>query len=182
MSLQDLLLNPYSDLEEISLRDELDDVISGSDFGVEKHIPYIHRKIRLDKYNNPEYCICYNNRNNEGRLGCPYCDGVGKYWDEVLIPGFIYLVNKKKIVGMMDYMVNAGRNEEYEFLFITSVCHKVRKMDSIIEPHVSDDGFLKFPIKHMITYEVTEALDRRLDMGRAEFSFVVLSRTQEHTI
>ena len=46
----ELKLNPYKDLEEIDLRQEILDFIAGIDFGKEKWVPYIFReKYGIDK-------------------------------------------------------------------------------------------------------------------------------------
>ena len=90
---------------EISLRNEVMDLITGDDFGIDKYTPIIHRQLRQNS-GKFEYCVCWNEQSKEGTIGCPYCDSIGILWDERIIPGFIYFITKKSIVNTYDNVIN----------------------------------------------------------------------------
>lgn len=173
----ELKLNPYSDLEEISIQDEIISFISGEDFGEQKNTPHIHRALRRDKYNEPIKCTCWDKVANEGVDGCPYCDGVGFYWDESIIPGIIFLLNKRKLVSAMSIEVEAGRKDDYEMAFICPYNINMVQRDGILIPHMTNQGMIKYPVEIDQTYYIVEVVNRRLDHSRKEYSMSIISRT-----
>ena len=175
-SLSDLKLNPYNDLEEISIQDEVIDFISGADFGIDKFNPYIHKALRRDKYGTPLKCTCWDEFANEGKDDCPYCDGIGFYWKEVVIPGVFFLLNKRKIVNVLNQSDTAGREDSYEIGFITKFNTELIQQDLIIEPHLNNQGFFQYPYKIKIKYVVKETVERRLDLGRKEYNLTILGK------
>lgn len=175
-SILDLTLNPYNELEELSIEDELSDFISGKDFGIEKYVPYIHKALKRDKYGTPGHCTCWDKFANEGRDDCPYCDGIGYYWKETVIPAIMFLLNKRNIVKVLNTGEVAGREGGYETAIITRHTDNVMQTDRIIVPHLDDNGFFQHPYKEEASYYVKERKVRRLDLGRKEYDFSVISK------
>jgi len=176
--LEELKLNPYNDLEEISIQDEVIDFISGADFGIDKFIPYIYRSLKRDKYGKSIKCTCWGEFSNEGAIGCPYCDGVGYYWTETIQPGIVFILNKRKIGNALDQSDAAGREDTYELGFITRFDTVINQSDIIISPHVNDQGFFQIPYKIDKKYIVKESIERRLDMNRKEYSLSIISKVE----
>lgn len=176
MNLSDLKLNPYDDLEEISIKNEVIDFILGDDFGTQKFNPFIHRALRRDKYDKPDKCTCWDPVANEGKCGCPYCDGVGYYWDESIIPGIIYLLNKRKIVGVLDTEIAAGRAGDYDLAFISQYDIQINSQDYLLEPHLNNNGFIQYPLKSKSKFLILEGVERRLDWANKEYSLSIISK------
>lgn len=174
-TLSDLNLNPYEPLEEIDIQQEVVSFLLGEDFGTQKTIPFIHRELRRDKFDEPEKCICYDSIANEGVSGCPYCDGVGFYWDESIIPGILFLLNKRKIVSALDIEIAAGRRGDYEVAFITPYDINIKQRDYLNMPHLTDAGFIKYPLQISESYYVVEAIIRRLDLAKKEYSLSIIT-------
>ena len=175
-SLSDLKLNPYNELEEISIQDEVVDFISGADFGIDKFTPYIYRALKRDKYGTPVKCTCWDEFANEGKQDCPYCDGIGYYWKESVQSGIFFLLNKRKIVNVMNESDTAGREDSYEIGFITKFNDPLLQQDIVISPHLNEQGFFQYPYKVDTKYYVKDTVKRRLDLGRREYNLVILSK------
>jgi len=175
-SFSELKLNPYNDFEEISIQDEVIDFISGADFGIDKYTPYIYRSLKRDKYGDPIKCTCWGEFSNEGKIDCPYCDGVGYYWREGISPGIVFVLNKRKIGNVLDQSDAAGREDTYELGFISKFNTVIHQGDFIISPHVNEQGFFQSPYKADVKYIVKESLERRLDMNRKEYSLSIISK------
>jgi len=175
-SLSDLKLNPYNDLEEISIQDEVVDFISGADFGIDKFTPYIFRALKRDKYGVPIKCTCWDDFANEGKEDCPYCDGIGFYWRELVEAGIFLLLNKRKIVKVLSQSDTVGREDTYEIGFITQFNVELLQRDRVIAPHLNDQGFFQYPYKVDKEYMVKETLERRLDLGRKEYNLSILGK------
>lgn len=178
MKYQDLKLNPYQDLEEIDLRQEILDFIAGDDFGKEKWNPFIFRKRRYSQESGYQYCTCWNHASNEGRVGCADCDGEGILWDEIIIPGFIYRITTKSLASDYGFRENLGRAENSYLGFITPYDVTIRAGDHIMVPHLTSSGTFTHPITTDGTYFVNQARKLRLDFGGVEFGEAIMTRTK----
>ncbi|MDB4533397.1 hypothetical protein N9242_00895 [Vicingaceae bacterium] len=177
-SILDLNLNSYNELEELSLQDEILQFILGEDFGVEKFIPFVHRAVKTDKFGDAQHCTCWDKFANEAKIGCPYCEGMGYYWKESIIPAVMFLLNKRKIINVMNTSEAAGREDGYETALITLPEVKIMQNDRVIVPHLNDKGFFQVPYKEDAEYYVKERIEKRLDFGRKEYDFSIISKIQ----
>ena len=171
-----LNLNHYKRTEEISIRHELHEFISGEDFGEQKNSPFVHRKLRRDKYGERERCTCWRQLENEASPGCPYCDGLGYYWDETIIPGFMSVLNKRMLASVMEYEMPISRNTSFLMSFITTPEVDLKTKDVIYFPHVDDEGTILHPVRMDEEYIVLQEIDRRLDWNSKEFSWAILRK------
>ena len=169
-------LNHYKGTEEISISHELKEFIAGEDFGEQKFCPFVHRKMRVDKYDKKTRCVCWRELENEGVEGCPYCDGIGFYWDEFVIPGFDFLLSRKSVTGLMGYEIEISRDQAYVSLLITPPEVEIATGDRVLLPHVNNRGLILHPVKMKKEYIIIEEIERRLDWGTKEFSWSVLKR------
>ena len=171
-----LKLNPYADLEELDLREELLDLISGADFGMEKYIPYIFRERRLLANGKPARCTCWNNVSNEGRIGCGNCDGEGTLWDERVIPGFFYFITTKALSNVYEHRDNLGRAENVFAGFIVPYEITLKVGDSIIIPKLTEEGTFNVPYEVDEEYHINHSRIFRLDHGKKEFTAAIITR------
>jgi len=163
-------------LEEISLQDELIDFINGKDFGKEKKRVFILRQLRRDNNGDLIPCVCKDELANEGLQDCHYCEGIGYYWDEKIITGFLYDPTKRKINTVLEINKEAGRKDRYEIRFMTDFNVYIHQYDRLFEPDLTVDGFVKIPIKYVNKYIILENIYKRMDYGRLEYNYSVLSR------
>lgn len=161
------------DTQELDLRVEMDDLITGRDFGKEKFIPFIHRKIRTDKHNNKTKCSCWNHSSNEGSNDCESCLGMGFLWDEYIIPGFIYSLSNN-MIQMANNPSLIGRIDDEALSFVTTYTTNINKSDWIIEPILTEDGAFIAPYKANTQYVVNFTRDYRLDFGKSQFTEVII--------
>jgi hypothetical protein len=171
-------ITKYGDYQEISLREELVELITGDDFGEEKFIPHVLRKIRIDNKQNKIRCTCWDPISNEGRQGCPFCDGIGSLWDESIVAGFMYFLTKKKLSNTEVYSNQPGRSEKYDLAFISPSDLRLREGDRIYIPSVTEEGFFVIPLYMESEFFVINYTDFRLGNGRVEYSRSVLSKVR----
>jgi hypothetical protein len=165
-------------IKEIDLRAELDELISGADFGNEKKIPFVLRRSRRNSDLSAVRCTCWNRISNEGRTGCADCDGLGFLWDEVIINGFMYFVSKGNVMRSYDYSVEAGRSEKYGVGLITTYTESISDGDIVYVPKMTSSGAIIFPAIKEEEYYVVNSRKYRLDMNMVQFNAIILTRTK----
>lgn len=171
-----LKLNPYEDLEEINIRDEVVDMISGVDFGKEKFVPYIVRHFRKTEDGHPDRCNCWNEQSNEGREGCGDCDGEGVLWDENIVPGFLYYITTKSLQSVGEYRGNLGKSEEVAMGFISPFNVEITQNDKVFAPVLNKEGAFTIPYKVREEYFATFDREFRSDHGKKEYTHCVIKR------
>lgn len=167
-------LNKYEDLEEISIREEMFDFIRGNDFGTDKSIPYVHRHMRRTNHQ-LDRCACWREIQNKGVVGCPYCDGIGSYWDESLVLGIMYLPNKRKLSKLLGAEL-PGVTTNYDMIFLSEQSDVIDQHDRIYVPHKTNSGALEYPISIKEKYLAVGAVEKRLDNSNLEYRLVMLAR------
>ena len=161
---------------EIDIRQEVEDLISGKDFGVEHSAVFVQRKLRRDPDMSPVKCVCFDPIANEGRQGCTDCDGIGYLWDEVLINGFMFFLTTKSLVSGFDYKNDAGRAEKHEVGFVTRYSDLIGKGDIVYSPILNESGGLLFPIVNEEEYVAINYKKYRLDRAKQEYNLTILKR------
>lgn len=163
------------ELSEINIAQELEDLISGKDFGTEHFIPFVHRRLRRDGLV-PVKCNCFIKESNEGVPGCGDCDGQGFLWDEAIIPGFMYFLTTKSLVAGYTYKNESGRSEQSTVGFITKPEHPIYKGDRLSVPLLTQSGTFVYPVIIEEEYFCITYKKYRLDNGKNEYCFSTLSR------
>lgn len=170
------------DLTELDLRQEVADFFNGKDFGNEKFNVFLHRQIRIDDtkypYINRIKCpTCNHDYNNEGKIGCPTCDGIGYLWDEKLIIGYIYRPQHIRLADQLSKFSNIGRMDNPAFVIVTPHKYKVKTGDFVYAISTQDNGGIVIPLVKTHRYMCTSGLNLRLDFNKVEFNSSVLSET-----
>lgn len=159
---------------EIDLRQEVIDILSGKDFGTPKFNILLQRQMRKDidhyPYIGKRICkTCNKDYSNEGRTGCPDCDGVGYLWDEKLIVGYIYRPQYIRLSDQMGYAANVGRMKNGSNLLITPVEYKIDSGDILYEVNCNDNGGITVPVVKEKKHLVVSGKPMRLDYNKVEF-------------
>lgn len=168
----------YHDLEELSIKQEVLDFFTGEDFGEEKTTIYIARKIKRDRQEHPKHCHCWDSVRNEGKLGCPTCDGMGFYWNEQPFIGYVTFVQNRKMVESLFYKEEMARQNLTNYLLITKFDIQLGEYDRVYLPKLTDEGFIDQPITYLEEYMVNLRNRFRLDEGRIEYNFYNLIKVR----
>lgn len=172
----DLPKNRYAPLEEISIRDEVLDHVSGVDFGEVHYIPWVARLLKRKPNGDQIHCHCWDNQSMEGKRGCPDCGGIGSLWTESIIPGYSYYTSQRRLVKNLEYEGNAAKGDDVELSFITPFDIPLDNNDRIYKPVLNKEGLFKYPIEMNEEYHVIYSREYRLDYGRLEYMFAILNR------
>ena len=156
---------------ELNIKEELDLFLDGTDFGTPKYNVFVLRKTRLGGDGHRINCgTCWNHETQEGRLGCPDCDGVGYLWDEKLIIGYIYRPQYIRLTDEMQHATGVALSQNKSMTLITPIQFKFSDGENVILPYLTDDGAIMAPIKVQEKYIITAAQVIRLDNGKAEYN------------
>lgn len=164
---------------EINLRQELLDTMSGKDFGVPKFSVFLQRVMRRD-INNPPYTskircsTCNKKYDNEGRVGCPNCDGVGYLWDEKLILGYAYRPQFIRLADQLSYPANVGRMQNATYVLITQSQDIVNDGDIVYILECNENGGIRIPIARTEKYLAVANKEMRLDGNKIEYNITTL--------
>lgn len=170
----------FRHLKEINIRDEVNSFFDGTDFGNEKFNVLLQRKIRVDgnkyPYTNKVKCpTCNHDYNNEGKIGCPSCDGIGYLWDEALIIGRVYRPQQIRLSDQLSKFANIGRADNPSFILIVPFQYKVNAGDIVYDIQTTDNGGIELPIIKTHKYMCVSSIPMKLDFNKTEFSSVVIS-------
>ena len=155
---------------ELNIKEELDLFLDGTDFGTPKYNVFIHRKTRFVNDKKVHCGTCWNKETQEGRLGCPDCDGVGYLWDEKLIIGYIYRPQYIRLTDEMQHATPVALAQNKSMTLITPIQFKFSEGENILLPHLTDQGAIIAPISIQEQYIITAAQTIRLDNGKAEYN------------
>ncbi len=167
-------------LGELDLRKEVTSFFDGTDFGNEKFNVFLQRKIRVDSdkypYTNKVKCpTCNHDYNNEGKLGCPSCDGVGYLWDEKLIIGKVYRPQHIRLADQLSKFTNLGRVDHPAFILLSPYQYKISGGDIIYAIQTTENGGIEIPIIKTHKYMCVSSIPMKLDFNKTEFNSVVIS-------
>ncbi len=165
---------------ELNLRDEVNMLFDGTDFGTEKFNIMLHRQIRIDSskypYTNKIKCnTCNHDYNNAGKPGCPSCDGIGYLWDEHLIIGRLYRPQQLRLSDQLSQFANVGRVSNASMILISPHVYKFHNGDILYEIDLTSDGGIAFPIVQKVKYMCGSSIEMRLDRNKVEFNSVVVT-------
>lgn len=170
-SYNNVLTVRYRDLEEISLRQEMTDLITGFDYGEPKENIFVGKLLLRNREGVPVKCPCWNNIQNEGEASCIYCTGLGYQSKEVIFFGFVFDVKSTKVNDVYGYRNTLGRQVETTHNFFTTFDIKFEDGDFIMKPILNDEGFINLPIAYDQKLLVKHTFKYRLDEGRFEYLF-----------
>lgn len=168
---------------ELDLRDEVLAFFDGRDFGNEKFHVLLQRQIRIDDtkypYINRIRCkTCNHDYSNEGRVGCPDCDGIGYLWDEKLIVGYAYRPQQIRLADQYAADVNLGRKHNAASILITPYKYKVNVGDILYVIDADENGGIIVPIIKKTKYLCVAPAQARLDFNKIEFNTSVITEVQ----
>ncbi len=155
--------------KELDLQKEIAEFFNGEDFGMPKYNILKQRSLRKTNDNMLVRCACWNNTSQEGRIGCPDCDGVGSLWDEKLILGYVYRTQYIKQAIAMTYIQPAGRAENSTFQMITPVDFPIDDGDYIYSLKYNHNGMISLPPVVIDAYKIVSSDKISLDHNRPEY-------------
>ncbi len=171
MGYETVFINRYPGIEEISIRQEVEDFFTGFDYGEEKKAIFVTKRIKRTDNKVAIKCQCWDPIRNEGKAGCFSCNGLGYRYDEELLTGYLTNLQSKRLVNNLNYLQDAGRSVEILYLFYTTYEKPLYNGDIILKPICTSEGFIDHPLKYEDEYIINNAFHYRLDGGRSEFNF-----------
>lgn len=151
----------------INMRHEMINFLDGSIFEVSKSQRGVVRKIRLNDVGDPVLCPCVDNitREQDRDYFCPICLGERYLWDEKFID--FYKVQRGDANGL--HSKEVGNIHTDINIFYLSYTANINKYDKLIEITLNLDGTVRYPIKRVDMWQITEIVELRLDFGKVEF-------------
>jgi hypothetical protein len=155
--------------QELSLREEMDDILFGTKGSVPKSFPFILRNLRRDSFGTPEKCTCYDLISRDSDPDCVYCLGEGYLWDEVWKKG------RSEFLGAEGGLANKYRyaqpgliRADYKIFFFRYDT-AIQYGDKIIEPKLDLEGKVITPYVRQAIYKPQTIDFLRSDSGRVEY-------------
>jgi hypothetical protein len=162
--------NPYTSpyptsatRKELDLRDEMERLLYGASDEIAKGREGLLRRMRRDNNGFLKQCPCRGRDNNEPDRDfyCPYCIGMGYFWDEVKI---VYYRNDDSFRKI------EGKNREFEGdVFYFEYDTVITPDDYIITVKLDLDGDPITPVERDVYFKILSVDPFRSDTGRVEF-------------
>ena len=171
-----MLINPYihsniTDFgrKEIDLRQELHELLYGSELEIGKGRVFIVREMRRDDDDHLVPCTCRDPLTGESprNIKCNSCKGEGYLWDDNTYVG--YKSEETPVKRYLGELIEIGDiSSALPYVFFEYYA-EVRKGDKLIEPKLDTEGRVLSPIQIEAIYSVPWARKIRGDSGRIEF-------------
>lgn len=161
-------------IDELDLVEEISLFLDGTDFGVPKYNTFVQRKARLEDNIKVKCDTCWNQVSQEGRKGCPDCDGVGYLWDEKLIIGYMWRPNYIRLSDEGSHLKPVAQSQNKGMTLITPKEFILRDEEVIIVPRVEDNGTVTMPLEVDEKFIITAAQKIRLHHNRIEYNIASL--------
>lgn len=180
-----LVLTVTSSEGEIDLREELADLLRGTNGGLPHGHKFILRRVRRDDDGRPVSCPCVNRYTGEADKDtvCPYCRGEKFLFDEEVITGYRvkHSARNSSTAGIgtvenLDVSTEAGL---FNLPAITLYCEyfvEPKREDIVVEIEHDVEGVPVSPVVRQAKYKITGLVDFRSDNGRVEYYKVFCSR------
>lgn len=158
-----------SNYGNISVRDEFNDLLLGDDLGAPTGTPFLVRVARMHPGTDiPIRCECVDPVTHEPDrdFHCPYCHGLGHYFDEHIFYGWKFRSGVKSDNNQTASVGIVGQRS-HTFYFRSGEIFG--KIDKIYEIQLDHDGEVVNPVKRIAQYQPTSVDPIRLDNSRIEF-------------
>ena len=155
---------------ELDLREEMDEILFGTEDGVRHGNLMIICNMRRDADGRPTYCTCMSGQTTrEPDPDCSYCLGEGYLWDENWVWGFwMYAGADSGFVRRYTRMPPGDVRVEYKIFFFRYDTN-ILVGDKIVEVKLDEDGAIELPYVREAIYKPQTLAKRRSDNGRIEY-------------
>ena len=162
--------------KELDLREEFNNLFKGDEINGPKFHPVIIRRIRREEDNSQILCDeCWNPESQEGRIDCKKCEGIGRLWDELLVPGYIYRSSYMRTSNSLEFKQKVGRASKNAYEMVTGLETLPQEGDYAYEVLSDESGGIKFPPVRTKKFYVTTSSRMRIDHNKLDYNLSVLS-------
>lgn len=170
---------------EIDLREELAELLRGTDGSTPHGRTFILRRARRDAENRVINCSCVDMFTGESDkdTACKFCFGEKILFDEEKFIGYcVKHANRNAssagigTVENLEVSTDAGKFNLPGMTLYTEYFVQPTKEDIIVEIKLDVEGEPVSPIERIAKYKITGAIDLRSDNGRVEFYKLFCSR------
>lgn len=161
---------------EGDIRQEVINTLYGTTREVAKRRTGLYRRTRLDENGEKTPCSCVNTTTTEADQDspCPFCDGVGYYWDEVWFDYYKVITGIEAALSLRENFedmgtLNVPRVSIYTHYDLAPVLVRGHTEDRIIELRLDSEGKVVRPYVRERIYRIGSAMDFRSDNGRLEY-------------
>ena len=157
---------------EISLRDELNDILHGTKGSVPKGQTFLLRRMRRDSSNNLISCHCVDVLTLEGDQDyfCGECLGESRLWDEEVVIGYkASISSSKNSRGEELSKESPGLLSLPAYTFYFEYLTDLTLEDRIILIKLDLEGNPIVPYDRISKFEISLVEDIRSDRGRVEY-------------
>lgn len=153
----------------ISLREEMDLLLYGSDTEPRQSFPVLIRRMRRNADGLRIACECKDTFSGDGNPSCPYCYGESFLWDEQWQLARSEFLGSDRGHGNRYRILPPGEVRVDYKIFFLRYDTKILKGDKIVEVKLDEEGNLVVPYVRIKVYR-PETIDfLRSDNGRVEF-------------
>lgn len=156
---------------EIDLRQEMENLLDGSNPEISKKQIAIFRKMRRDSNGDLIPCACVDDVTHEADKSafCFACWGSGFYWDEIFIDVFRMVLLSDSRNALREVPLKPVTMSIPVYKFYVRYSEDVTDDDYIAELVLDEEGAIVKPYKRKALYRIISAIDKRSDNGRIEF-------------
>lgn len=162
--------------KEIDLRQEMENLLSGSSQEIAKAYQVLVRRMRVDSQGRKLPCTCNSHGEGSTDPSCSLCLGEGYYWDESFKDSFKVEVGSESAKARRILFEAGGSAKGNLTRFFFRYNTSLITSDRIIELKMDEDGNPVNPGTRGTHWQIQEIEYRRSDQGRVEFAVAYCSK------
>ena len=162
---------------ELNIAEEVYDLLFTDKDCSPIHSPFVWRKFRRTKDNRKVRCSSCNKADSsyvEGQQECPYCEGLGYIFDEVLISGYLYKQGVTRDFGNLWMKTTAGTTDVSRYLLFTDKIVVIGLEDRIMLPDLDENGRVAIPLNINETCKCTYSRNFKASQSKADYNVALL--------
>jgi hypothetical protein len=157
---------------ELSLRDQMLDILYGTSGGIPKGQKVLVRRMRRDSSENRTLCVCVDHITKEPDIDypCPSCSGEGYLWDEELLT--CYKTNVSAAKSSRTLFLDKeqfGVLSLAQTIFYFDYQVALTKEDRLVIIRLDEEGTPVVPYIREDLFEINLTYPLRSDRGRIEY-------------
>ena len=162
---------------EINLADEVYDLLFTDKDCSPIFSPFIWKKFKRTASNRKLNCPACNKETNtyiEGQQQCPYCDGLGYLFDDVIISGYLYKQGVTKDFGNLWMKAPIGTTDASRYLLFTDNTIALGLEDRLLIPDYDDNARIAIPLSINEVCKCTYSRYFKASQNKSDFNVALL--------
>lgn len=162
---------------ELNLAEEVYDLLFTNTDCSPIHSPYIWRKFRRKANNRKLECPACNRKDSpyiEGQQECPYCEGLGYTFDEIIIKGYLYKQGVIRDFSNLWMKTPMGTADTSRYLLFTDQHVAIGLEDRILVPDLNNEARIAIPLQINESCKCTYSRFFKASQNKADFNVALL--------